>query len=192
MINMKRPTASLLLLDSAHNFISLATEHYSPQVKEVEASMDWLIASLLSKSHLRRIFAIGSLSSLYSTAPVEQTAYDFALMKQMIEADGPLPIPKNITDLLAQYGSPSYIHVDIASSLGFKNAMRELEQTHDFYTCGVKVANLLMLDDNGIIVDGDFSPNSGLKITRFAQALSICARTLESTKCDDLKLGTSS
>ena len=186
VVNMKKPTASLLLLDSAHNFISSTTEHCDYEVKGITASMDWLIASLLSKSHLRRIFALSSLSCLYlKDEYVESGNNNISLMRLMVWVDAAFLIPKRITDLLAQYGPTSFLRIDIATNLYLRDAMRELERTHDFYRCGVRIANLLMSNDIEVIADGKFSANSGLKITRFAQAIPICARTLSSKKCAD-------
>ena len=186
VIHMKKPTASLLLLDSAHKFISSATRHCDDELREEKSSLDWLIASLLSRFHLRRILTIGALCSFDKSESRDSWDNDERLMKKLVaHVDGISLIPKHISDLLAAYGSTSFIHSDIALNRDFKGAMEELERTHDYHACGIRVAKIFLLTDSDIKLDGSFNPSSGLGVTQFVQALVKCVRVLLSTKSDD-------
>ena len=191
--NIKKPTASLLLLEHAHEFLCTAAQNCSEEFRKFPPAISWLVAATRSKSPLNRVDAILGVLRVYSYAERGGTNLDiFGLMGCLERTGGRLP--DHIIDLLGDHVLTCDSVLVLSTQKKFQAAIMQVMQNRDMYELGVKFAQIILVTEYSIaegILHAEnprtgerVEANLGLPFTYYVDALPHCARTLRARSDD--------
>lgn len=185
--NMRKPTASLYMMNHAIPLLAGPTLHFPDLCKNYPRLLKFLGASLRSKDLTIRCSAIGGLLRLHhKEAKPERVMHDPQRLMAAIEKG----FPGHIQDIMMDYGLYRCdTYATLEATRDFQKAMMGVMQTHDFLALGRTIAMLIVKTEFSV-TEGYFEAedpvtrqriDSGLPFKLWSDSLPLCVQKLRKT-----------
>ncbi|PCH44867.1 hypothetical protein WOLCODRAFT_77377, partial [Wolfiporia cocos MD-104 SS10] len=140
--NLRKPSASALMVSHALGLLASATQHCYKECKAMPQLINLLVACLRSSDLTIRCNAMGGLIRLNAIeAEPDRQVWD----PRKIFAVGQRKFPDPVVDTLMDYGMMRCDTMQTVRSAGdFQKAMMQCAQDHDLYKLGHKLAELIL------------------------------------------------
>ena len=184
--NVRKPTASLYLLEHAVNSLPGFTLHCRKDCQAYPSMLRLLVATLRSSDMARRCTALEGLIRLHKLeAEKDQRIFDSIQAVARLQRD----LPSHLSDVMTAYGPPRCETVlTLKTAALFQRAMMTCAQDHNLYALGLTLSQLILRTEFSIS-DGMFQAENpttgqlefvdvGLPFRTWSDALPHCARAI--------------
>lgn len=184
MENMKKPTASVLVMEHVHDFLRNASQTMPQEFNQVPSSVNWLLACLRCKNPVNRIEAIHGVRRLYfEGAEMERPSYKCHLNN--LGSFRTKLWPEPTIRALGSYGHSSDSDTLLGAHELYSDARTKFSKDRQLYPFGVTLAHVFLMADFPFEED-HLPPRSGGIEGPVLDSLPVLARILREKSNDTM------